>query len=99
MTPEYFSNKIKVNFPEIYNRDASCFARHAGITLQLQSLVSLIIEDNMSHTDFVMTIGARERLNAAGLENLSFNILREIELDYLYEYIKNNIDLIHFRLL
>ena len=93
MTPKYFVNKIKVNFPEIHG----IMKPRAGVTLDLQSMVGVVLGD-ITHAEFITTIDADDAYEAyTDLE--SFNRTREIELDFFYKYIQDNIDLIHFRLL
>ena len=101
MTPDYFTQKVKVNFPEIYNkeRENNNLLYKSVDTKQkffnLQVLCELLICDHIGHGEFVDIIKVEDPLYADG----SYNRRREIELDFLYKYIQDNIDLIHFRLL
>ena len=101
MTPLYFTEKVKDNFPTVYEHYCdhfrlTVFDSDSKVKLDGQSLSYLIIGD-MDYQTFTDTIGATETLNDDAY--ISFNRRTEIELDFFYKYIQDNIDLIYFRLL
>lgn len=93
MTPVLFTQKLKDNFPTVHD----CYIRHFGETTYIdsQSLCNLIIGEVFYKT-FTDTIGATEKLNSYFHNRTQTT---NIELDFFYKYIENNIDLITFRLL
>ena len=100
MTPKYFTQKVKKNYPAIYTAYINeYFNAHNIIAFNEHSLY-LLIKDSMGtyleYDDLLHDIGITDQLTRVEFRGTTST---EIVLDFFYKYIQDNIDLIHFRLL
>jgi len=101
MTPEYFTQQVIENFPEIHTSYLSKYKLYnrfgeGHLVFDIHLLCVVIIND-LEYDDYISVLGIDDPLYEP--ISTSYNDKFGIELDFFYKYIQDNIDLIHFRLL
>lgn len=91
MNIERFTEKIKVDYPELCELYMRGYRnRNIDALIYGHSLFVLIAED-IPRTEYFRAIGIPD--------DFVSDVLESVELDFLLTYIEENIDIIHFKLL